>query len=92
MVELAYPQNRARRTELSSVTGSLPGSLCPGAGRLRLHSGHQATCVSSVALTGAVDMQPMLHIALQDQLGLRLRPTRGPVDVLVITNVERPKS
>jgi uncharacterized protein (TIGR03435 family) len=34
---------------------------------------------------------PPLPAALPDQLGLRLRPVRGPVDVLVITNVERPK-
>lgn len=49
------------------------------------------TPVSSVGLAGAAEIQPTLHMALQDQLGLRLRPTRGPVDVLVITNVERPK-
>lgn len=39
---------------------------------------------------GAAEVRPSIFTALQDQLGLRLRPTRGPVDVLVITNVERP--
>ena len=36
------------------------------------------------------EIRPSIFTALEDQLGLRLQPTRGPVDVLVITNVERP--
>jgi uncharacterized protein (TIGR03435 family) len=31
-----------------------------------------------------------IFVALQPQLGLRLRPTKGPVDVIVIDHVERP--
>jgi bla regulator protein blaR1 len=33
---------------------------------------------------------PSLFTALQEQLGLRLESTRGPVDVLVVEKVERP--
>jgi uncharacterized protein (TIGR03435 family) len=33
---------------------------------------------------------PSLFTAVEEQLGLKLEPTRGPVDVLVIDHVERP--
>jgi uncharacterized protein (TIGR03435 family) len=33
---------------------------------------------------------PTLFTALREQLGLRLQPERGPVDVLVIERMERP--
>lgn len=38
----------------------------------------------------ADDAKPGLFTAIQEQLGLRLEPTKGPVDALVIDHVERP--
>ena len=36
------------------------------------------------------DAPPDLRTALTEQLGLKLEPTRAPVDVLVIDSIERP--
>ena len=33
---------------------------------------------------------PSLFTAIEEQLGLRLRPARGPVEVLVIDSVQQP--
>jgi uncharacterized protein (TIGR03435 family) len=47
----------------------------------------------AMALTPAAPSDkapPSIITAVQEQLGLRLEATKGPVDVLVIDHVERP--
>jgi uncharacterized protein (TIGR03435 family) len=47
------------------------------------------TTLSTNPATVATDA-PSFFVALQEQLGLKLRPARGPVEVLVIDYVEKP--
>ena len=37
-----------------------------------------------------MDPVPTLDTAIQDQLGLKLKPTKGPVQILVIDHIEKP--
>jgi uncharacterized protein (TIGR03435 family) len=46
--------------------------------------------VPTAALLSTDDAGPSIYTALQDQLGLKLSPARGPVEVLVIDHAERP--
>ncbi len=45
-----------------------------------------------VPVASADAPSPPLFTAIQEQLGLRLKATRGPVDALVIDNAERPSA
>jgi uncharacterized protein (TIGR03435 family) len=44
----------------------------------------------TAADTAATQDRPSLSVAVEEQLGLKLGPAKGPVDVLVIDHVERP--
>jgi uncharacterized protein (TIGR03435 family) len=48
--------------------------------------------VSQVGDTPQATSGPSLFTALQEQLGLKLERTKGPVEVLVVTHVERPSA
>jgi uncharacterized protein (TIGR03435 family) len=45
---------------------------------------------SDEVAAGADPSAPSLYSALQEQLGLKLEPSKGAVEVLVIDHVERP--
>jgi uncharacterized protein (TIGR03435 family) len=66
----------------------------------RLASAGERPVVDRTGLAGEFDFilefdesgahRPTLSTALREQLGLRLQPSRGPVDVLVVERAERP--
>lgn len=43
-------------------------------------------------MQSTTDSGPSIFTALQEQLGLKLEPTRGPVNILVIDHVEKPSA
>ena len=51
--------------------------------------GFQLKFAPAQAINPDPDRAP-LHLALEEQLGIKLEGTRAPVDVLVIDSVERP--
>jgi uncharacterized protein (TIGR03435 family) len=57
---------------------------------LRLEFGRPLSTNSDAASPGAPDGAPVLFTAIQEQLGLKLESRKGPVEVLVIDQAERP--
>jgi uncharacterized protein (TIGR03435 family) len=53
--------------------------------------GLQPPSVGSSAEPSSVDPDvPSIFTAIREQLGLKLEPTKGPVDILVIDHAEKP--
>ena len=55
-----------------------------------LRVGREQPATAAGEATPLQDDAPPLFTALQQQLGLRLMPTKGPVEVIVIDHIERP--
>ena len=41
-------------------------------------------------VTDSVDFGPSIFTAVEEQLGLQLRPTKGPLDTIIIDHAEMP--
>jgi uncharacterized protein (TIGR03435 family) len=60
--------------------------------RIELELTYTAPGAPASADDGSTPRAPELFTALQEQLGLKLEATRGPVEVLVIDDAEHPKN
>lgn len=65
----------------------LPRCCLTGGFDFELRFSEQDTATRTDAAAGDL---PSIFTALQEQLGLKLEPGRGPVDIVVIDHVERP--
>jgi len=55
-----------------------------------LEGGYDFTLEYAPDGADASDTRPSIFTALEEQLGLKLEPARGPVDVIVVDHIERP--
>ena len=62
----------------------------PGRYDFDLQFNPDAELTAPAATDRPPDALPSLFVALQEQLGLKLEPQRGPVDVVVIDSIQRP--
>ncbi len=69
---------------LSSIVGR------PIVDKTGLEGGYDFTLEFAPEGADASDPRPSIFTAMEEQLGLKLRPARGPVDVIVIDHIERP--
>jgi uncharacterized protein (TIGR03435 family) len=63
------------------------GGLMAGWGSV---AGHREWVAEASSLAGQPGAAPNIMVAVQEQLGLKLDSTKGPVEVLVIDRVEKP--
>jgi uncharacterized protein (TIGR03435 family) len=69
---------------LSNVTSSVVDDKTALTGRYNFH------LKWSPDGAAATDDAPSIFTAVQEQLGLKLQPTKGPVEVLIVDHVELP--
>jgi uncharacterized protein (TIGR03435 family) len=60
------------------------------ANKTGLEGGYDFTLDYAPDGADASDPRPSIFTALEEQLGLKLEPARGPVDVIVVDHIERP--
>ncbi len=84
MPELATVRTKPLQRKVVDETG------LTGAYDFKLHWAPDSG--STPANEGVVTDLPSIFTALQEQLGLRLRDSKGPVEVLVIDGAEKPSA
>jgi uncharacterized protein (TIGR03435 family) len=88
MVTLANTLSRMTNRMVTDRTG-LPGSFDVD---LQFNpDGLDGLAPPSLDRPASVDDRPSIFAALQEQLGLKLESTRGPIDMLVVDRAERPE-
>jgi uncharacterized protein (TIGR03435 family) len=88
-----YAKGKVTAHEIS--VEALAANLSFAVGRLivnktGLEGGYDFTLDYAPEGADASDTRPSLLTALEEQLGLKLVPSKGPVDVIVIDHIERP--
>jgi uncharacterized protein (TIGR03435 family) len=58
--------------------------------KLTFVSDRQGPATNPSAAASGLDVAPPLNVALEEQLGLKLTATKGPMDVVVVDQIERP--
>ena len=89
MAELAKTLSRTYVSMLGRNV--IDGTGLTGAFDLHLTWAMDSAGARSGAIDNALDLAgPSIFTALQEQLGLKLESTKGPVEVLVIDHIEKP--
>jgi len=91
----SYASGKVTAHEISIE--SLAANLSFAVGRVivnktGLEGGYDFTLDYAPDGADASDTRPSIFTALEEQLGLKLEPARGPVDVIVVDHIERAKA
>jgi uncharacterized protein (TIGR03435 family) len=78
------------KTLSRTYTASLGRDVIDGTGLIGAFDIHLTWALDSVGASADASDGPSIFTALQEQLGLKLEPAKGPVEVLVIDHIEHP--